>query len=133
MASVENMVEETALAGMGQDDEGRPVLLGSECAECGTRQFPAAPVCSHCMSEDVAVIALAREGTVYSTTIVHAGPAKWRKPMVVGYVDLTDGVRVFAHLRGPISIGASVEVGIDVVAEEGGVEQRSFIFRGREV
>lgn len=51
-----------------------------------------------------------RRGVVYSLTNVHVGPQRWRKPFAVGYVDLDNGVRLFAHLRGAAAIGARVEL-----------------------
>lgn len=93
------------------DALGRPALIGCVCNACGNRMFPYAPVCHVCMSEEMSHEALADQGTIYSYTVVHTGPAAWEKPYAVGYVDLSDGVRVFSHLRGDVAIGQEVELG----------------------
>lgn len=82
------------------DPDGRPVLIGCVCETCGNRMFPFAPVCPVCMSEDMARAAMPREGSLYSFTVLHVGPNTWKRPFIVGYVDLNNGVRVFSHLRG---------------------------------
>ena len=81
-------------------DDGGPRLVGIACADCGARAFPPAPVCSDCMSEDVREIELSRDGSLYAFSVVHVAPAGWNTPYIAGYVDLPEGVRVFAHIVG---------------------------------
>lgn len=83
-----------------REGNGAPRLVGSECRDCGTRVFPPVAVCPECMSENVARTALSRRGTLYSWSVVHAAPRGWRLPFIAGYVDLPEGVRVFAHIVG---------------------------------
>ncbi len=116
------------IEGVGVDAQGQPVLLGAACGACGTRIFPAAGVCPHCMSEAMAIEAMPRRGRLYSFSIVHTGPRKWPRPMSVGYVDLYNGVRVFAQLRGRPRIDAAVELGIDTVAQGTDGPERGFVF-----
>ncbi len=42
---------------------------------------------------------IGRSGTLYTYTIVHQVPAGYAQPYAAGYVDIEQGVRVFAHLR----------------------------------
>ena len=50
--------------------------------------------------------------------------------MVLGYVDLPDGVRVFTHLAGQgLAIGDAVEVDIGTVGEDENGTIESFVFR----
>jgi uncharacterized OB-fold protein len=73
---------------------------------------------------------LPRTGTLYAFSMVHIAPKKWKLPMRIGYVDLSNGVRVFTHLEGSdFAIGDTVEVGIGIVGrdENGAVE--SFVFK----
>ncbi len=79
-------------------DDGKPRLVGTVCSNCGARTFPPAPVCSECMSEDVREIELSSEGSLYAFSVVHVAPAEWDTPYIAGYVDLPEGVRVFAHI-----------------------------------
>jgi uncharacterized OB-fold protein len=104
-----------SLAGdaLAEDAHGRPVLLGSACDECETLAFPRVAVCSNCMSESVSQQPMPRTGTLYAFTLVHVGPPHWNKPLALGYVDLSNGVRVFTHLaNSSMRIGDKVELGI---------------------
>lgn len=80
------------------DGDGRPTLIGCQCADCATRVFPPVALCPECMGDDVAPLALARSGRLYSYSTVHVAPRGWTVPYVAGYVDLPEGVRVFAHV-----------------------------------
>jgi uncharacterized OB-fold protein len=115
---------------LAADQSGRPVLVGCLCKACGNRMFPYAPVCPVCMSEDMAREAMPREGTVYSFTVVHVGPKTWEKPYAVGYVDLSNGVRVFSHLRGNVAIGRPVTLATaDIGRSAEGMPITSFVFQ----
>ena len=81
-------------------DDGTPLLIGIVCSDCGARAFPPAPVCSECMSENVRELELSPDGDLYAFSVVHVAPAGWNTPYIAGYVDLPDGVRVFAHIVG---------------------------------
>lgn len=81
-----------------RDDTGGVRLVGSACAECGKLVFPPTDVCPECMSDNVTRRSLSPRGTLYSWSVVHAAPKGWRLPFVAAYVDLPDGVRVFAHM-----------------------------------
>ncbi len=116
---------------LSADASGRPVLVGCICKSCGNRMFPYAPVCPVCMGEDMAREAMPREGTVYSFTVVHVGPTTWQKPFAVGYVDLSNGVRVFSHLRGrAIEIGQPVVLATaDIGRTAEGIPITTFVFQ----
>lgn len=99
-------------------DDGRPVLMGSCCGDCGALLLPPAPVCPQCLGEKMNAQAFPREGVVYSCSTVHVGPKHWHKPYTLAYVDLDNGVRVFARLQGGADIGqrvsvAAIEAGCD--------------------
>ncbi len=98
--SAEELHEALNLAGdaVERDAEGVVRLVASECADCGKRVFPPTDVCPECMSENVARLTLSARGTLYSWSVVHAAPKGWSLPFVAAYVDLPDGVRVFAHM-----------------------------------
>lgn len=84
---------------LGFDADGRPHLRAGECRDCGARVFPPPTgPCPECLSENVAALVLAAEGRLYSWSRVHVAPGGWRVPYVAGYVDLPEGVRVFAHV-----------------------------------
>ena len=94
------------------DADGAPYLVGSACRACAARVFPPVPVCPECLSEDLERAPLGRRGALYSFSTVHVAPPGWRTPYVAGYVDLPEGVRVFAHIVGaaPDALDMDMEV-----------------------
>ena len=110
-------------------EDGRAVLVGGRCADCGARAFPTPPVCTNCMGENIVAQELPRTGTLYAFSVVHIAPKKWKLPMRVGYVDLSNGVRVFTHLEGnDFAIGDAVEVGIGTIGQDENGTIESFVF-----
>jgi benzoylsuccinyl-CoA thiolase BbsA subunit len=110
--------------------DGRAVLIGGMCRDCGNQTFPRAPVCCICMSENICEHAMPRIGTLYAFSTVHVAAKKWNKPMCVGYVDLPNGARVFTHLAGAtLAIGDAVEPHIGIVGEDENGAIESFVFR----
>jgi uncharacterized OB-fold protein len=111
------------------DAQGRAVLIGGRCADCGNQTFPRAPVCCVCMSENIKPEAMPCIGTLYAFSTVHVAAKKWKKPMCIGYVDLANGARVFTHLKGAdLAIGDTVEVALGVVGEDENGPIESFVF-----
>jgi benzoylsuccinyl-CoA thiolase BbsA subunit len=84
-----------------------PYLKGYKCKNCGKIWFPKFVPCPNpdCWSEEMEVIQLSRRGKIYSATNVYIGQPTMREymPMVMAYVDLPDGVRIFAQLEGEIN------------------------------
>jgi uncharacterized protein len=94
--------------------------MGGRCPGCGRIAFPAPRICTGCRGERVEPLELSGRGRLYSYTVIHAPPPGWTAPYAVGYVDLEEGPRVFAHLRdGAPELDMLVEV---VVAARGDVE-----------
>lgn len=118
------------LCGDGAElQDGRAVLIGGICKECGNQTFPRAPVCCVCMSESIAPHAMPRTGTLYAFSTVHVAAKKWHKPMRIGYVDLPNGARVFTHLEGDLAIGDAVETGMGIVGEDENGPIETFVFK----
>lgn len=117
-----------------REPNGAAHLVGSECGDCHARVFPPVPVCPQCMSENMAPLALSKRGTLYSWSVVHAAPRGWTLPFVAGYVDLPEGVRVFAHIVGgdpkALRFDMAVEVTIAVLGtDDQGHPVESYAFR----
>jgi benzoylsuccinyl-CoA thiolase BbsA subunit len=87
-------------------EKGPPFLKGYRCKRCGKIWFPKFTPCPNpdCWSDEMDVIPLSRRGKIYSATDVFVGQASMREytPMIVGYVDLPEGIRIFAQLDGEI-------------------------------
>ncbi|MES2980048.1 MAG: zinc ribbon domain-containing protein [Pseudomonadota bacterium] len=76
--------------------DGQDTIVGTHCSACGYNNFPPSSVCPHCMSLDVAALALSRHGQLYSHTTMRSNG----ETVFVGYVDLPEKIRVFAELAG---------------------------------
>ncbi|MHA1107601.1 MAG: Zn-ribbon domain-containing OB-fold protein [Alphaproteobacteria bacterium] len=126
MTDAAEQVRETLnLAGdaIGTDDSGRPVLLGVACGDCTAKLFPPTDVCPDCMSENMARCALSTSGTLYSWSVVHAAPKGWNVPYVAGYVDLPEGVRVFAHIVDCDPAALAMDMAVTLCVRELGVDE----------
>ncbi|MFC6234252.1 Zn-ribbon domain-containing OB-fold protein [Leucobacter soli] len=82
-------------------------LIGSCCRSCGGKNFPKRMACVDCGGIELEDAELAHEGRLYSHTTVHVSSIR-ETPYRLGYIDLTDGVRILAQL--------------DVAAVEGGID-----------
>lgn len=131
--AVENLARPQLCGDAAELREGRAVLIGGVCNDCGNQTFPRAPVCCVCISEAIVPQAMPRIGTLYAFSTVHVAAKKWHKPMRIGYVDLPNGARVFTHLEGvSLAIGDAVEVGMGVVGEDENGPIETFVFRRAE-
>jgi uncharacterized OB-fold protein len=98
------------------DDEVGAHLLGTRCTACGHVALGKRTTCAQCWRNDaLAPAKLGRRGTIYSATVIHQGPPGFDGPYAVGYVDIEDGVRVFAHLAGAAAPGRAAKLAIGTV------------------
>ena len=71
-------------------------------------------ICPECWAEGtMSEVPIGRHGTLYTYTVIHQLPHGYEEPFAVGYVDLADGVRVFAHIENAsksLVIGADLEL-----------------------
>ncbi len=95
-----------------------------QCAACGkVRHYPR-PLCAECYASEITWIEALGEGVVHSWTVAHHAfhPAfKADLPYVLVTVDLPQGVRMLAPLRGPASalrIGLAVRLIFEDVSPE---------------
>lgn len=81
------------------DPEGGGHLLGSRCEHCGIAFFPPRSVCSVCFRQDgVRPVELSKKGILYTHSTVYQSQTGFATPYTIGYVDLPEGVRVFARI-----------------------------------
>jgi uncharacterized OB-fold protein len=89
-----------------------PRLFAGRCAQ-GHLTFPFQEFCPHDL-EPLERFELAGTGTLYAFTTVHVAPAAFAVPYVIGYVDLTEGVRAFGQIEAAdpstLRIGMPLEV-----------------------
>ncbi|MGA3116761.1 MAG: OB-fold domain-containing protein [Syntrophobacteraceae bacterium] len=106
--------------GLFKEDQGGR-LLGNKCSLCGRVYFPKARLCRECGHDELSEIELSRQGTLYTYTIGRMPASHFKPPCFVGYVDLPEGVRVFAPLEikdgNPLQVGQSMELVISELWE----------------
>jgi uncharacterized OB-fold protein len=112
----------------GRNADG-PYLCGARCKSCGHVALETRAVCPSCWAaaEAAEEVPIGREGTLYTFTVIHQVPTGFQAPMAVGYVDLAEGVRVFAHLdRSPetLTIGGRVSLSISPLKVDGDGAQK---------
>lgn len=103
--------------GLFENGDDGPRLIGSRCADCGTRYFPQSLSCRNpdCRDKRVERAALPDRGTLHSYTVQHyRPPALFRmddwSPYAIGAVDLGGGLQVMGMLTG-ISLDR-IEIGM---------------------
>ena len=99
-------------------------LVGNKCKACGQVFFPKAHVCFNCFNEDLEELLLSRRGKLYSYTIGRMPSTHFEPPYALGYIDIPEGIRIFAPLKVPeseyeqLKIGMEMEVLIEELWEE---------------
>ena len=106
-----------------RDADGQVRIVASECGECGKRVFPPTDVCPECLSENMTRLPLGQRGTLYSWSVVHAAPKGWTLPFVAAYVDLPEGVRVFAHMVGVDPLALEMDMPVEVCVATLGTDE----------
>ena len=134
MATAKNIHEHLSLDGRALrfGPNGKPSLIGMECKNCGARAFPPSSVCPECMSENISDVELSDHGSLYTWSVVHVAPEGWKVPYIAGYVDLPEGVRLFAHIVGAGSDELNMDMKVSLTTsvlgenEDGPVESYAF-------
>jgi uncharacterized protein len=105
---------------------GEHRLVVPRCGACNRAFFYPRVLCPHCGSRDVYWVEASGRGTVYSFCVVHHSSVPGLAdavPFVTGLVDLEEGPRVMAYLRGfpddpeQIACGTPVQVAFVDVPE----------------
>ena len=110
-------------------------FTGSKCVKCGTLVFPKKTVCPKCLDDEMKVVKLPREGSIFSLATLHSGaPDEFIIPYTNGYIELTNGLRVFGLIEEGEQ-GEKAEVGKKVSLSEirkNEKDQLLYIFRPSE-
>jgi uncharacterized OB-fold protein len=80
-----------------ESDSGELRLVGSRCLTCGDTRYPVRQLCPIDLNPTEEYQFLGT-GVVYEAVRVALAPAGFVAPYWVGYVDLDEGVRVFARI-----------------------------------
>ncbi|MBT2522609.1 OB-fold domain-containing protein [Arthrobacter sp. ISL-28] len=87
----------------------------TKCHNCGSTWFPPREICSKCASGNVEQALTGSRGTAYASTVVRIGPAAFKPPYVLAYVDL-DGARLLAHVETDEALAPNTPVELKVGA-----------------
>lgn len=95
-------------------------LIGSKCRSCGAFAFPKRVVCHKCLDEAVEEVPLSQRGTLASFTVAWAAPEGFKPPMLLGYIDMPEGVRLLSMITGCEASKNALELGqeMELVFEE---------------
>ena len=100
-------------------------LLLQKCADCGALRHYPRPVCDKCYSMKVGWIEASLRATIHSWTVSHHAfhPCfKQDLPLTLVTVDLEEGVRLCAPLRGAtpgaLAIGAAIQVAFETLDDD---------------
>ena len=111
-------------------------LVGSKCEACGTIAFPKRVVCHKCLSQSLAETPLSRRGKLASFTVAWAAPSGFEPPLMQGYIDLPEGVRIFAMITGcepslqALELGQEMELVFELLrTDEAGNQIVAFKFK----
>jgi uncharacterized OB-fold protein len=109
------------------------VLLANKCKSCGQAFFPKAVFCLTCLNDEMEELRLSRRGRLYTYTIGRLPSMHFVPPYAIGYVDMPEGVRIFAPLNmtedKPLRIGMDMEVVIETLWQEGDNEIIGYRFK----
>jgi hypothetical protein len=84
--------------GLFETNDGSLRLIASRCRSCGRYAFPSKRFCSACHSGDAETVHLKGMGRVYAFTHVALPPKSMGGPYVAAYIDMDEGVRIFAQI-----------------------------------
>jgi scaffold protein (connect acetoacetyl-CoA thiolase and HMG-CoA synthase) len=88
-------------------------LTITHCRNCDSAWFPPRELCSTCASADVEQTVTGTRGVAYASTVVRIGPAAFRPPYVLSYVDIS-GVRILAHVDADTALAPDTPVELRV-------------------
>ncbi len=115
-----------------EKEDGSLAMVGLKCKKCGFISFPAIRTCVKCGSEEMDPVELAQEGELYTWTQTMRPVNHMPAGAITGYVDLTDGVRIYAPLdtlEGDVPrIGAKIRIGYRTLwTEEDGTQVVGYV------
>jgi uncharacterized OB-fold protein len=150
---MERARSEVDISGLGPDDRPfqaglfrlpgapgeKPRLIGQKCRACGLTLYPPKVICPKCWRNDhFEELLLGPYGRLFTFSVVRVGTPQYAQstPYALGYVDLAEGVRVFAQLAVPdfqeLAIGLELELFIDkLYADEENRNVVGYKFRPR--
>lgn len=109
-------------------EDNHVTLAISRCRLCDATWFPPREMCSTCASLDIEQTVSGPKGVAYASTVVRIGPAAFRPPYLLAYVDVS-GARVLMHVDADEALapGTAVELGVGPIGADGDGEFTSYL------
>ena len=108
------------------------MLLANRCKSCGQVFFPKSKICYTCLGEEMEELKLGRRGKLYTYTIGRMASIHFDPPYAIGYIDMPEGVRIYAPLGlvndKPLEVGMEMEVSIEKLWQDGDKEVIGYKF-----
>lgn len=118
------------------ENEGGVHLIAHRCTKCGNIQYPQKDFCYKCLSDELEEVPAGHTGKLFSYTTTYGKVQKLEGPLSVGYIDIPEGLRIFAPLKTPENaqffIGADVELETAPLWEEDGISVIGYRYRLKE-
>ena len=114
-------------------------IMGSKCSKCGDLSLPPRTICRSCMGTRLEWVEFQGEGTLAAFTSIFIAPPMMAEegfgknnPYIVGVVELKEGPRVVARIRGldarkPESIEIGTILKADFVRKGEGPEKKTIL------
>lgn len=132
---MEEKISETQVFRKGAftEESGKAFLLGNRCRSCGRVFYPARPFCFECFEKDMYEVRLGNHGILYSYTVCHMPSLHFSPPYTVGWIDIDEGIRVFAPIKEgqaeAIEIGMEMRLVLDALWEDEGRRVMGYKYR----
>ncbi|MEM1515070.1 MAG: Zn-ribbon domain-containing OB-fold protein [Candidatus Bathyarchaeia archaeon] len=103
----------------------RRELVIQECANCGGKIYPPAPVCPFCFSDNLRWVKSSGRGKVLTFTTIYEYSPSWVRdflPYILALVKLEEGVVMLSHIVGckpeEVKCDMDVEVTFENITED---------------
>jgi len=108
------------------------ILLANKCNSCGQVFFPKVTSCLSCFNDELKDIVLSQQGNLYSYSVVHMPASHFKPPYAVGYINMPEGIRIFAPLKmvegKPFKVGMKMSLVIEELWKEEDTEVVGYKF-----
>jgi uncharacterized OB-fold protein len=119
-----------------EQPDGKPILIGSRCPDCGAHFFPRRYVCLTCYRQGLEDADLSTKGKIWTFTIARQTPpgSMIEAPYVMAVVELPEKVAIETVVRDvdpeSVRVGMDVEIVLARMKEDAeGNDIVSFMFR----
>ena len=86
-------------------------LIGGKCRSCGAVAFPKRVVCHKCRKDTIEEMPLGKRGKLASFVVARAVPEGFKPPMMLGYIDMPEGLRLLSMITGCKASYDALELG----------------------